>query len=464
MWQRHSGGGSVASSSSKQPGVTAGSAGSAATNTQPNVPAQTLSAAPSPSPVKEQPQESANREQLEYVDPKDIVIREQKDGKEVVETLIGDAVVLKEENLSRPSLMAPVSTSTSSSSLPTRIPLWKAEYLLNGGLSESLCKKVLLHYNMEMSVGAEECLSRGIQVHFRSLIDNAMTYSRRRRNRNCVQSYNNVSTVLNKNKGEVIPELRMNVGMKWGPDNMEIIREESQEQAKLVAAAVATEEKALVEEMREFDERQKEKGKKMTVDGEELWWERDEKDVCERNLSWEQLAMALFRDRVASQHLVGQYSKKRPRQIEKENVKGKSKKIKDKDKDKDKDKEKEKEKEKEEKGKEKEKESGSMDVDEQCSEKRLESTTSLPSSTASASASASQPPVQAVPKNMMPPSLDVFVPIPCPLGSKTAPDTITLDDVSMVLRPLSRPKAGGPFSAAIGSSFTRISLLPRDSV
>lgn len=93
-----------------------------------------------------------------------------------------------------------------------------------------------------------------------------------------MQSYNNIQHVLSSCSGDVLPECRVNIGLKWGADIRSQLSEESERANSLAASRQEGLEKTLADSMREFDEQQSSASRKNDPGQEacqEQWWTRD---------------------------------------------------------------------------------------------------------------------------------------------------------------------------------------------
>jgi len=156
--------------------------------------------------------------------------------------------------------------------------LWKTDFVMNESRANTVVEKVLKEEGLLIKDTAVELLSRGLQSHLRDILESAMTSCRRRRNRNGVQSFDNVQQVLRSHRGEPSIECRMNIGMKWGLDVLSALQEEERANARTVSEQAAAEEASSVEELREADlERQRASRRPSATAGEtnEPWWTKE---------------------------------------------------------------------------------------------------------------------------------------------------------------------------------------------
>jgi hypothetical protein len=79
-------------------------------------------------------------------------------------------------------------------------------------------------YGIKLTQGAFETLSNAMQHHLKGILESSMNASARRWNKTGDSSYSRIRhTVMKVGQGQAIPECRMNMGMKFGPNVKEIM-------------------------------------------------------------------------------------------------------------------------------------------------------------------------------------------------------------------------------------------------
>ena len=128
-------------------------------------------------------------------------------------------------------------------------PKWAIENVVDGTLLLEQARKVAEKRSNDINMQDKEVMelvSNGIQAHLFMVLDTSMTNNRKRRNKSCVTSFENILRIIQEGNGVSIPlvEMRLNLGIAWSPDVYDIARQEEL-QAK----------KALVEHRRALDMR-----------------------------------------------------------------------------------------------------------------------------------------------------------------------------------------------------------------
>lgn len=381
------------------------------------------------------------------IDDFHIETRREGSGREVrvmADPVLPAEVLQREEQLARPALQSSSNASASTTgngsgtgpTLPAIYPQsgassqqqlrpasWKTDNVINDVKAKELVQRVLQTQGLKIRDTCIEQLSTGIQMHLKAMIESAMMFSRRRRNRNAIQSYENIQSIIRGSKGLEAPqELRLNIGMKWGPDVDSSLREEILARNAQVKRALAQDEADLLKAMRDLDESMK--GKKGgAAEGEELWWEKELTAELNWQLGWSELAVVHLKQQLADKHTLG------PR------VMGRSKRAKP-------------------NPAEERPPAGVAEND----------ATGTDAGTANGdSDKAAMGDALAVNKTMPPPSVasapssETYVPTVCPLGASTV-DEVTIEDLKSAMAKVVRPRAGGVFGDALGRSLLRSRL------
>ena len=133
---------------------------------------------------------------------------------------------------------------------------------------------------VELSSEAKKLVSDGIQSHLKTILESALDSSRRRLNRSAFGNYYESLQHLKMNSGRVTDHHLHTVALKWGPDVVQVIKEEESKMRQNYKDYCELDEEKLKEKMKLYDEeRTKAIGKRKAgggqPDNEAHWWEID---------------------------------------------------------------------------------------------------------------------------------------------------------------------------------------------
>jgi len=162
---------------------------------------------------------------MERVNPEEIRVEGQREGRAVTESVLPEDMLRSEEELARPVVYQSAAYEqkhanevvTMAPPPPRRID-WRTDFVLNESRAMRLVNKVLPEMGVDINDKAIAALSHGIQGLVRSVIESSVSRNKRRRNTTALRCFENVDNLLGRNGEEVRPEARMNIAMAWGPD------------------------------------------------------------------------------------------------------------------------------------------------------------------------------------------------------------------------------------------------------
>ena len=170
--------------------------------------------------------------------------------------------------------------NSKSTSADLKKNLLEAGSIINKSKFEEIAQNTLLPTGFKIREEAVELISNAIQQLAKNVLESAIVNNRRRRGTYVVNAYNNIQQVLSRYNGSVIPECRMNIGIRWEADKKSQLKNDIEKSNNTLKSKLDELEQALLKRMKEFDEERSIVGrKKPPLPGQErfqeLWWVRD---------------------------------------------------------------------------------------------------------------------------------------------------------------------------------------------